>query len=191
MGCEGRDRNLAGSSVPAPSAARQVLPHEPMTLADRAELSASTFYETGYWCGESVLKTINELAPDPLAGDVTRLASGFCEGFGGSRCTCGALAGSVMAAGLLTGRRGPRTIGNRSITSQVSCVAVSSPIRTPRPAMPLSRASATWTTLSAGLTARTSWAGAPAGLSRSPRKAAASRPSLLVSPPTRRTATGS
>ena len=79
-----------------------------MTLADQAELSASTLYETGYWCGEAVLKTINDLAPEPMPGDVSRLASGFCEGFGGSRCTCGALAGSVMAAGLLTGRRGPQ-----------------------------------------------------------------------------------
>lgn len=35
------------------------------------------------------------------------MASGFCEGFGGSRCTCGALAGAVMAVGMLAGRDSP------------------------------------------------------------------------------------
>ncbi len=79
-----------------------------MTLAQQAELSAASHYEAGYWCGEAVLKTINGIAPDPVPGDITRLASGFCEGFGGSRCTCGALAGSVMAAGILTGRTAPQ-----------------------------------------------------------------------------------
>jgi C_GCAxxG_C_C family probable redox protein len=107
VGCAERDTDLTGA-VSTPFAARLVLPLEPMSPADQAELSASTLYETGYWCGEAVLKTINDLAAEPLSGDVTRLASGFCEGFGGSRCTCGALAGSVMAAGLLTGRNGPQ-----------------------------------------------------------------------------------
>jgi len=64
-------------------------------------------YESGYWCGESVLKTVNEVAGHPLPPEITRLASGFCEGIGGSRCTCGALAGAVMAAGLFSGRYGP------------------------------------------------------------------------------------
>ena len=77
------------------------------TRADEAEFRASMLYESGYWCGESVLKTVNEIAGHPLPADVTRLASGFCEGLGGSRCTCGALAGAVMAAGLLGGRSGP------------------------------------------------------------------------------------
>lgn len=35
------------------------------------------------------------------------MASGFCEGLGGSRCICGALAGGVMAVGLLAGRAEP------------------------------------------------------------------------------------
>jgi C_GCAxxG_C_C family probable redox protein len=80
----------------------------PISLAEQAEFSAASLYEAGYWCGEAVLKTINDIASEPVSGNITRLASGFCEGFGGSRCTCGALAGSVMAAGLLTGRSGPQ-----------------------------------------------------------------------------------
>lgn len=64
-------------------------------------------YESGYWCAESVVKTVNEVAGHPFPPEVMRLASGFCEGFGGSRCTCGALAGAVMASGMLAGRDGP------------------------------------------------------------------------------------
>ena len=75
--------------------------------AGEAELRASMLYESGYWCGESVVKTVNEIAGHPMPPEVMRLASGFCEGFGGSRCTCGALAGAVMAAGMLAGRDGP------------------------------------------------------------------------------------
>jgi C_GCAxxG_C_C family probable redox protein len=75
--------------------------------AERAELRAATLYASGYWCAESVVKTVNEIAGQPLPAQVMRMASGFCEGLGGSRCTCGALAGAVMAAGLLGGREGP------------------------------------------------------------------------------------
>ena len=78
-----------------------------MNRAEQAEDTAAALYQSGWWCAEAVLKTINDLAPDPFTDDVVRLSSGFCAGFGGSRCTCGALAGAVMAAGLLTGRRSP------------------------------------------------------------------------------------
>jgi len=78
-----------------------------MSRAEQAENAAAARYQEGYWCAEAVVKTINDMAPDPFPDDVTRLASGFCAGFGGSRCTCGALAGAVMAAGVLVGRRGP------------------------------------------------------------------------------------
>ncbi len=76
-------------------------------LADRVALRAAMLYQSGYWCGESVLKAVNEVVREPMPPEIVRLASGFCEGFGGSRCTCGALAGAVMAAGLLCGREEP------------------------------------------------------------------------------------
>jgi len=75
--------------------------------ADEAEFAASSYYEQGYWCGESVLKAVNEALGHPMPPDVYKMASGFCEGLGGSRCICGALAGGVMASGLVSGRSAP------------------------------------------------------------------------------------
>ncbi len=75
--------------------------------AEEAEVAAASYYEQGYWCGESVLKAVNDVLGHPMPPEVFKLASGFCEGLGGSRCICGALAGGVMASGLLTGRVGP------------------------------------------------------------------------------------
>jgi C_GCAxxG_C_C family probable redox protein len=72
--------------------------------AERAEQLASEFYAQGYHCGESVVKAVNEIAGEPLPAEVMRMASGFCEGLGGSRCVCGALAGGVMASGIFSGR---------------------------------------------------------------------------------------
>lgn len=79
-----------------------------LTLAESAELAASTYYEQGFHCGESVVRAINDVVSTPLPREVMRMASGFCEGIGGSRCLCGALAGGVMAAGLLSGRDTPQ-----------------------------------------------------------------------------------
>ncbi|MHB9004654.1 MAG: C-GCAxxG-C-C family protein [Coriobacteriia bacterium] len=72
--------------------------------AERAAYLASSYYEAGFHCGESVVKAVNEVAGHPLPPEVFRMASGFCEGISGSRCTCGALAGGVMALGILGGR---------------------------------------------------------------------------------------
>jgi len=78
-----------------------------VSRAERAEELASAFYSQGYHCGESVFRAVNEVAGRPLPPEVMRVTSGFCEGVGGSRCLCGALAGAVMAAGLLAGREAP------------------------------------------------------------------------------------
>jgi C_GCAxxG_C_C family probable redox protein len=72
--------------------------------AARAANEAASCYDEGYFCGEAVLKVVNSLAPDPLPPSLMRLGSGFCEGMGGAGCTCGAIAGGVMAIGLLAGR---------------------------------------------------------------------------------------
>jgi C_GCAxxG_C_C family probable redox protein len=82
---------------------------EDLTLAaESAELAASVFYRQGFHCGESVVKAVNDALGQPLAPEVSKLASGFCEGLGGSRCICGALAGGVMAIGLSSGRVSPQ-----------------------------------------------------------------------------------
>jgi C_GCAxxG_C_C family probable redox protein len=88
-------------TIPAPDSGSQRTP----SLAEQTELRAAALYEQRYWCGESVLKAVNEAYGEPMPAEFVRLASGLCAGFGGSRTTCGALAGAVMAAGLLTGRR--------------------------------------------------------------------------------------
>lgn len=95
------------SAQTPPQTGRPIGTLRELTRAESAEEVASRLYENGYWCGESVLKAVNDVMGSPMPPEVTRLASGFCEGFGGSRCTCGALAGAVMALGMLTGRVGP------------------------------------------------------------------------------------
>ncbi len=72
--------------------------------ARAAASEATALYDRGWFCGEAVLKVVNARAPRPLPDSVVRLGSGFCEGMGGAGCTCGALAGAVMAIGLLRGR---------------------------------------------------------------------------------------
>lgn len=76
------------------------------TLADRVEFEAASHYSNGLHCGESVVRAINDVLDCGMPQGFERVASGFCEGLGGSRCICGALAGGVMACGLLAGRTG-------------------------------------------------------------------------------------
>jgi len=87
--------------------ARPLAPSASLLAADQAEFAASGYYAAGYWCGESVVKAVNEALGHPMPAEVFRMASGFCEGLGGSRCICGALAGGVMASGLVAGRTSP------------------------------------------------------------------------------------
>jgi len=75
-----------------------------LSHAEEVELRAASYYEAGFHCGESVVRAVNEVSDTELPPEVMRMASGFCEGLGGSRCICGALAGGVMAVGLLAGR---------------------------------------------------------------------------------------
>lgn len=80
------------------------MPEFASARATEAARAAARLYDEGYFCGEAVLKVVNALAPEPLPPSLVRLGSGFCEGMGGAGCTCGALAGGVMAIGLLAGR---------------------------------------------------------------------------------------
>lgn len=85
-----------------PSVRIDALAHEDPAV--RSEWAAAAYYQSGLWCGEAVLKAVNEALGTPMPEGVHRLASGFCEGLGGSRCICGALAGAVMACGIVLGR---------------------------------------------------------------------------------------
>lgn len=99
-------RRAVADRVPKATDARRAPAGAPagFDAAAHAEWAAAACYQSGLWCGESVVKAVNEALGKPMPEGVHRLASGFCEGLGGSRCICGALAGAVMACGIVLGR---------------------------------------------------------------------------------------
>lgn len=67
--------------------------------------TAEEYYRNGdYYCSEAIVKVIKDEFALPISDDVVALASGFPVGMGGSGCTCGAIAGGVMAIGMVFGR---------------------------------------------------------------------------------------
>ena len=77
----------------------------PRSINERAQ----NLFETGQLlCSEAVLTVINRGLGGDLPDDVAvRLAAAFPQGIGDSGCTCGALAGGVLAIGLFLGRSRP------------------------------------------------------------------------------------
>lgn len=66
---------------------------------------AEAYYREGdFYCSEAIVKTIKDVFELPISDEVIAAASGFPVGMGGSGCTCGAVAGGVMAIGLVFGR---------------------------------------------------------------------------------------
>ncbi len=76
----------------------------------KKDIEQKTFmnYQSGFHCAEAIFKTFVELynkAPDL---SITKFASGFGGGIGGSNCeACGALTGGIIALGWLYGRKDP------------------------------------------------------------------------------------
>lgn len=69
---------------------------------------AEDYYRRGdYFCSEAIVRSIRDEFNMDVSDDVIAMASGFPVGMGGSGCTCGALAGGIMALGLFFGRREP------------------------------------------------------------------------------------
>lgn len=67
--------------------------------------TAEQYYRNGdFYCSEAVVKTIRDEFELPISDDIIAAASGFPVGMGGSGCTCGAVAGGIMALGLFFGR---------------------------------------------------------------------------------------
>jgi C_GCAxxG_C_C family probable redox protein len=67
--------------------------------------TAENYYRNGdFYCSEAIVKTIKDEFELPVSDDVIAMASGFPVGMGGSGCTCGAVAGGIMALGLFFGR---------------------------------------------------------------------------------------
>ncbi len=67
-----------------------------------------TYFHSGFNCAESILKTFLELYSKEPYPDITKFASGFGGGIGGSHCEiCGALTGGIIALGWMFGRKDP------------------------------------------------------------------------------------
>ncbi len=76
---------------------------------DKIKSTAEQYYRSGdYYCSEAVVKTIKDAFQLPVPDAVIAAASGFPVGFGGAGCTCGALAGGILALGLVFGRTAPK-----------------------------------------------------------------------------------
>jgi C_GCAxxG_C_C family probable redox protein len=73
------------------------------SVAERCE----TLFSSGMYCAESVLQAVAEAhgQKDPA---IPKIATGFCGGISRTSGMCGALAGGIMALGLLTGRSSPQ-----------------------------------------------------------------------------------
>jgi len=69
---------------------------------------AFDYFNSGFNCAEAVFRTIVEIKDEAESKDLTRIASAFAGGVGGTHDElCGALAGGIMAIGFLIGRKKP------------------------------------------------------------------------------------
>lgn len=70
--------------------------------------TAEKYYRSGqYYCSEAIVKTIKDEFNADFPDSIISLASGFPVGMGGAGCTCGAVAGGIMAIGMFFGRIDP------------------------------------------------------------------------------------
>ncbi len=71
--------------------------------------TAEAYYADGdFYCSEAIVKTLIDAFELDASDDCIKMASGFPVGIGGQGCTCGAVAGGVMAIGLVFGRCIPK-----------------------------------------------------------------------------------
>jgi C_GCAxxG_C_C family probable redox protein len=78
------------------------------TRVDDVRKTAEDYYRNGdYYCSEAIVRTIRDAYRVNVPEIIVAMASGFPVGIGGSGCTCGAVAGGVMALGLFFGRTEP------------------------------------------------------------------------------------
>jgi C_GCAxxG_C_C family probable redox protein len=76
---------------------------------EKIRFTAEEYYRSGdFYCSEAVVKTIKDAFSLPVSDEVIAMASGFPVGIGQAGCVCGAVAGGVMALGLVFGRTAPK-----------------------------------------------------------------------------------
>lgn len=86
------------------------------TAKERAEKAAFLKSSGECNCAQSVLKVFQDkLNLDD--SEIMRIGAGFAAGMGSLESTCGALIGSVIAAGILSGGKGTVRIANRMLKS--------------------------------------------------------------------------
>ncbi|MGL6106380.1 C-GCAxxG-C-C family protein [Romboutsia sp.] len=72
---------------------------------EKVKATAEKYYRDGdFYCSEAIVKVIRDEFRVDISDEVIAMASGFPVGMGGSGCTCGAVAGGIMALGLFFGR---------------------------------------------------------------------------------------
>ena len=72
------------------------------------EQKTFAYFHSGFNCAESIMKAFVELYSKNRNRSMTKFASGFGGGIGGSHCeTCGALTGGIIAISWLFGRTDP------------------------------------------------------------------------------------
>ncbi|UCC78435.1 MAG: C_GCAxxG_C_C family protein [Candidatus Zixiibacteriota bacterium] len=75
----------------------------------KVEKQAFEYFKSGYWCSESVFKSITEQYTNNVDSSLSRLTSGLIGGMGSSHQeACGALTGGIVALGYLYGRTDPK-----------------------------------------------------------------------------------
>ncbi|MCP3940463.1 MAG: hypothetical protein GY710_03150 [Desulfobacteraceae bacterium] len=71
---------------------------------DKLAQKASDEFLGGLYCSEAILKVYNEHLDLGLNENALKMATAFGAGFGGSKCSCGALTGVIMVISSLKGR---------------------------------------------------------------------------------------
>lgn len=75
-------------------------------MADNAPQKSKEHFQSGFYCGESVLLAIAE--EKGIESDlIPKIATGFCSGMARTGGVCGAVSGGMMALNLETGRSAP------------------------------------------------------------------------------------
>jgi C_GCAxxG_C_C family probable redox protein len=75
-------------------------------MLDRAAQRSNEFWESGFYCAESVLLALAE--EQEIQSDlIPRIATGFCSGVARSCGMCGAVSGAILGLSLCNGRNSP------------------------------------------------------------------------------------
>ena len=76
-------------------------------LAEKAAKGAMEHFKHGLTCAECVFKGFLDLGLTDFPPEVVALSSGFGGGMGGTKHTCGAINGGMLAIATMQGRKNP------------------------------------------------------------------------------------